>query len=190
MKAWTLYDVGDFAYGEVAEPEAPDGWTLVRMTAAGVCGSDIPRIYETGAHRHPLIPGHEFAGVVRSVGEGADKNLVGMRVGVFPLIPCGKCGPCLNDQFEMCRHYNYLGSRCDGGFAEYVVAPAKNLILLPDQVSFEEAAMLEPMAVAVHAMRKAGVSDLSQNPGEKTVAVIGLGTIGLLLVMLLKDAAA
>ncbi len=171
MKAWTLYDVGDFAYGEVAEPEAPDGWTLVRMTAAGVCGSDIPRIYETGAHRHPLIPGHEFAGVeVES----------GRRVGVFPLIPCGKCSCCQKKQYEMCENYNYLGSRCDGGFAELVAVPEWNLLELPDSVSDEQAAMLEPLAVAIH-----GVRAMDVKQGEK-VLVCGLGTIGMFYAMVLQ----
>ena len=98
---------------------------------------------------------------------------------VFPLIPCRKCIPCKNKRFEMCRHYSYLGSRSDGGFAEYVAVPVWNLIELPESVSFEQAAMMEPMAVAVHAMREADVQS------DQTVAVIGLGTIGLLLCMFL-----
>ncbi len=170
MKAWTLYDVGDFAYGEVAEPEAPDGWTLVCMTAAGVCGSDIPRIYETGAHRHPLIPGHEFAGVRVDNGH---------RVGVFPLIPCGKCECCKEMRYEMCENYDYLGSRRDGGFAEYVAVPEWNLIELPDAVSDEAAAMMEPLAVAVH-----GVRAMDIRSGEKCM-VCGLGTIGMFYAMVL-----
>jgi len=82
----------------------------------------------------------------------------------------------------MCRHYSYLGSRTNGGFAEYAAVPEENLIELPEEVSYEVAAMLEPMAVAVHAMRKSGVTK------ENTVVVYGLGTIGLLLCMFLLDA--
>lgn len=170
MKAWMLYEVGDIAYGEVAEPTVPEGWTLVRMTAAGICGSDIPRIYETGAHRHPLIPGHEFVGVRVDNGQ---------RVGVFPLIPCGKCDCCKSNKFEMCENYNYLGSRCDGGFAELVAVPEWNLIELPDKVSDEAAAMLEPLAVAIH-----GVRAMDVIPGEKCM-VCGLGTIGMFYAMVL-----
>lgn len=107
---------------------------------------------------------------------------MGKRVGIFPLIPCGNCGPCRKKRYEMCRKYGYLGSRQDGGFAEYAAVPAENLLELPDNISFEEAAMLEPMAVAVHAMRR-----LAPKP-EETVAVCGLGTIGLLLVMFLREA--
>ena len=171
MKAWTLYEVGDISYGEVAQPDVPEGWKLVQVTAAGICGSDIPRIYDTGAHRHPLIPGHEFAGV---------EVATGRRVGVFPLIPCGKCDCCKKKQYEMCKNYDYLGSRRDGGFAEYVAVPEWNLIDLPDSVSDEAAAMLEPLAVAIHGVRAMGVK-----PGEK-VLVCGLGAIGMLYAMVLQ----
>lgn len=181
MKAWVLYDVKDIRQEEIPRPlPAPDE-VLVQVKAVGICGSDIPRIYQTGAHRHPLVPGHEFSGVVVETGEHVRDDWNGKRVGVFPLIPCKKCIPCRNKQYEMCRNYNYLGSRRDGAFAEYVAVPADNLVELPPEVSFEEAAMLEPMAVAVHAMMKI-VPEAKQ-----TVAVCGLGTIGLLLVMFLRE---
>ena len=154
MKAWVLHGINEIRLETVELPALESGQALVAVKAAGICGSDIPRIYRTGAHRHPLIPGHEFSGVVESVGKETDSAWLGKRVGVFPLIPCGACGPCIKGQYEMCRNYGYLGSRRDGGFAEYVAVPAENLIELPDNVSFEEAAMLEPMAVAVHAMRR------------------------------------
>ncbi len=154
MKAWVLHGINEIRLETVELPALESGQALVAVKAAGICGSDIPRIYRTGAHRHPLIPGHEFSGVVESVGKETDSAWLGKRVGVFPLIPCGACGPCIKGQYEMCRNYGYLGSRRDGGFAEYVAVPAGNLIELPDCVSFEEAAMLEPMAVAVHAMRR------------------------------------
>ena len=152
------------------------------VKAAGICGSDIPRVYKTGTYSYPLIPGHEFSGVVEELGNGVDKQWLGKRVGIFPLIPCRKCVPCQKKQYEMCRSYSYLGSRRDGGFAEYVTVPVDNLVELPENVSFEEAAMLEPMAVAVHAMRRV------QPKALDTVAVCGLGTIGLLVVMFLKEA--
>lgn len=181
MKAWVLHGINDFRLEEVKQPVPAKGEVLVAVKAAGICGSDIPRIYQTGAHTHPLIPGHEFAGVVEQTGNDVDEKWVGKRVGVFPLIPCRECVPCRNRQYEMCRNYSYLGSRRDGGFAEYVAVPIENLMELPEQVSFEEAAMLEPMAVAVHAMRRARPEALD------TVAVCGLGTIGTLLLMFLKE---
>ena len=181
MKAWVLHNIGDCRREDVAEPVPAAGEVLVEVRAAGICGSDIPRIYRTGAHVHPLIPGHEFSGVVVKAAD-AQREWLHRRVGVFPLIPCRDCGPCRSRQYEMCRHYDYLGSRRDGGFAEYVAVPADNLIALPDTVSFAEGAMMEPMAVAVHAMRRAAPTKADR------IVVCGLGTIGLLLVMFLKEA--
>ena len=88
MKAYVLHGVGDYRYEEVSMPKAEAGNVLVKVKAVGICGSDIPRIYQTGAYSHPLIPGHEFAGEVVEVGEGVSSSWVGRRVGVFPLIPC------------------------------------------------------------------------------------------------------
>lgn len=180
MNAYVLHGPNNIRYEEVAIPSPMPGEVLVEVKACGICGSDVPRAYKTGAHVHPLIIGHEFSGVVTALGEGADEKWLNKRVGIFPLIPCKECLPCKGKQYEMCRNYSYLGSRRDGGFAEYVAVPQDNLIELPDEVSFEEAAMLEPMAVAVHAMRGIGIQKTD------SVAICGMGTIGLLLLMFLK----
>ena len=186
MKAWVLHGINDIRYEEVDKPVPGKEQVLVKVMAAGVCGSDIPRVYDTGAHSHPLIIGHEFSGVVEQAGPGAKADLNGKRVGVFPLIPCRKCGLCMKEKYEMCKSYDYLGSRSNGGFAEYALVPSDNLIELPGRVSFQEAAMLEPMSVAVHALRKAtGEFTFDKN---KRIAVCGLGTIGLLLTEFLLDA--
>lgn len=182
MKAWVLHGINELKLEEVNTPIIGGSEVLLSVKAAGICGSDIPRIFYTGTYSYPLIPGHEFAGQVVAVGAAADAGWQGKRVGVFPLIPCGDCLPCQKGQYEMCRHYSYLGSRRDGGFAEYVAVPEKNLIALPESVSFEEAAMLEPMSVAVHAMRKIAPSR------EECIVICGLGTIGLFLLMFLLEA--
>lgn len=181
MKAWVLHGVNDLRLEMVPDPVLTPDEVLIRVKAAGICGSDIPRIYQTGAHTYPLIPGHEFSGEVVKAGSKAGEKWLGKRVGIFPLIPCGICEPCRKSQYEMCRNYSYLGSRRDGGFAEYAAVPVENLIELPDEVSFQSAAMLEPMSVAVHALRR-----LAPKQSE-TVAVCGLGTIGLLMVMFLHE---
>lgn len=181
MKAWVLYDINDIRYEEVQMPEPKENEVLVAVKAVGICGSDIPRIYQNGAHKMPLIPGHEFAGQVVKVGAGVDGKWLQKRVGVFPLIPCRECIACKKVAYEMCRNYNYLGSRCNGGFAEYVSVPISNLIELPEKVSYEAAAMLEPMAVAVHAIRRVKIQETDK------VVVCGLGTIGMLLVMFLLE---
>lgn len=181
MKAWTLYEIGRILLEEKEMPPLSTGEVRVRVMASGICGSDVARIYETGAHRMPLTPGHEFSGIVEEVGPGVETNWQGKRVGIYPLLPCGTCQPCKNGMPQLCESYGYLGSRQDGGYAEYVNAPAKNLVELPDGVTFEMGAMLEPAAVALHAIRHA-------DPKKTDAAlVIGLGTIGLLATMLLKD---
>lgn len=182
MKAYVLHGIGDIRYEEIKRPVLKPGEVLIEVKAAGICGSDIPRIFETGTYSYPLIPGHEFSGVVVEAGGESRNRWLGKRAGVFPLLPCMECAPCREEHYEMCRKYSYLGSRTNGGFAEYVAVPEWNLLELPDNVSYEAAAMLEPMAVAVHAMRR---MDLSK---KDKVAVCGLGTIGLLLLLFLKEA--
>ncbi len=181
MNAWVLHEIGDIRFEEVEMPEINDNDVLVAVKAAGICGSDIPRIFETGAHNMPIIPGHEFSGQVFEIGDKVDRKWLNKRVGIFPLIPCRKCEPCKKKLYEMCRNYSYLGSRCNGGFADYCAVPADNLIELPDNVTYEQAAMLEPMSVAVHAIRRVAPKK------EDAVVVHGLGTIGLLIVMFLQD---
>lgn len=182
MKAWNLHGVNDFKYEEVKKPVPVVGEVLVAVKAVGTCGSDIPRVYENGTYSFPTIIGHEFSGVVEEIGADVEPEWKNKRVGVFPLIPCKNCVPCKNKKYEMCRKYSYIGSRRDGAFAEYVTVPAENLIELPEGVSYEEAAMFEPMAVAVHAMRRV-------NPiADDTVAICGVGTIGTLLLMFLMEA--
>lgn len=180
MKAYVLQDINKFVLSEIAKPVLKHGEVMVQVKAAGICGSDIPRIYSTGTYSYPLIPGHEFSGIVVEVGVGANKTWEGKRVGVFPLVPCMSCDFCRSKSYELCRNYSYLGSRTNGGFAEFVAVPQNNLIILPEEVSFEAAAMLEPMAVVVHAIRKIELRE------DDTVAVLGLGTIGVLLTMFLK----
>ncbi|WP_026651002.1 galactitol-1-phosphate 5-dehydrogenase [Butyrivibrio proteoclasticus] len=195
MKAQVLFGIGNLRYVSIDAPKPKEGEALVRVTTSGICGSDIARIYKTGAHNMPIVPGHEFAGVVEECQSAPD--LVGKRVCVYPLIPCKECPSCRQKNYEMCENYNYLGSRCDGGFAEYVVCPVWNLLEIPDVISDEEAAMLEPMCVATHAMKRAGLikekTTRSLFAGKKVdknarIVVCGLGTIGLLLSMFVKDA--
>ena len=175
MHAYVLHGIDDLKYEQADMPDLKPGWVLVEVMAAGICGSDIPRIFETGTYQFPTIPGHEFSGVVRNVGLSEDREWVGKRVGVFPLIPCRECENCRNEHYEMCDHYDYLGSRRNGGFAEYVAVPIWNLIELPDTVDFAEAAMLEPMAVALHAIRHLPLEH------TKSLVIYGAGPIGLMM---------
>lgn len=173
MKAYVLHEVNDLRYEDVPMPEYPKGWVLVQVKAAGICSSDIARVFTKGTYHFPTIPGHEFSGVVYSVVDEELKSWVGKRVGIFPLIPCRECPQCKQKQYEMCANYDYVGSRRDGAFAEYVAVPLWNLLPLPDEVPLEVAAMLEPLSVGLHALKKAEINQTD------SVAVIGTGMIGI-----------
>lgn len=172
MKAYVLREIGQLKYEEMSDPECPKGWAIVRVKAAGICSSDIPRIYDKGTYHFPTIPGHEFSGIVEKVADENQTKWIGKRVGIFPLIPCKRCEQCQAGHYEMCSDYDYLGSRRDGGFAEYVAVPVWNLIEIPDEISYQTAAMLEPLAVALHAVKQGMLKP------DNTVAVIGTGMIG------------
>ncbi len=184
MNAFVLHQIGDLRYEEVNVPELDQNSVLVKVKAAGICGSDIARTFKTGTYSFPLIMGHEFCGQVVQLGSQVDQKWQNKRVAVFPLIPCRKCRNCLLGKYEMCANYNYLGSRCNGAFADFALVPEWNLLEIPDEVSFEQAAMLEPTAVAVHAIRRSKIQI-----GD-TVAIYGPGTIGLILAQLARIAGA
>ena len=173
MKAYVLEGVNDLQYKETPIPEVKEGWALVQVKASGICSSDIPRIFTKGTYHFPTIPGHEFSGVVVKTGSEEDEKWIGKRTGIFPLIPCKQCEQCGKKKYELCSNYDYTGSRRDGGFAQYVAVPVWNLIEIPENVSFAEAAMFEPLAVALHAVKRSGLKE-----GE-SLAVIGTGMIGL-----------
>ena len=165
--------MNDLRYEDVPIPECPKGWVIVQVKAAGICSSDIARVFTKGTYHFPTIPGHEFSGVVYSVVDEENQSWEGKRVGVFPLIPCRECPQCKQKQYEMCANYDYLGSRRDGAFAEYVAVPLWNLLPLPNEVPLEVAAMLEPLSVGLHALKKAEIKQTD------SVAVIGTGMIGI-----------
>ncbi len=180
MKALVLEEKGVLSFQEVKTPVPQEGEALIKVQATGICGSDLPRIFGGQAYFYPLIPGHELAGVVVEVGKKEDKEWIGKRVTAYPLIPCRNCPYCEVGQYELCNNYGYLGSRQNGSFAEFVVAPVENLMSLPQGVSWEEGALSEPGAVTLHALRRA-----HPEVGDR-VAVFGLGPIGLLCGMWAK----
>lgn len=175
MYAAVLHAPNDLRYEEVPIPVLSDNDVLVQVTACGVCGSDLPRVLTTGTYHFPTIPGHEFGGVIAAVGRNVPSGFLGRRVGVIPLIPCRTCKQCEIGQFAQCEHYDFLGSRSDGGFAQYARVPKENLVFLPDSVDDVSAAMLEPISVALHAVKNAGIK------AGDNVAVFGLGAIGMFI---------
>ncbi|MCL2709046.1 MAG: galactitol-1-phosphate 5-dehydrogenase [Defluviitaleaceae bacterium] len=181
MKAAILYGDGDVRFGEWPEPKIGPGEVKIRVRAAGICGSDIPRVFRGGAHYYPIVLGHEFSGDIVEVGEGVGGFEVGDKAAGAPLLPCLACGDCLRGDYALCKNYGFIGSRQQGAFAEYVALPARNAVKIDSSVPYEHAAMLEPSTVALHGLR------LNKYAGGKTVAVLGAGTIGLFTVMWAKD---
>jgi len=177
MKALRLYAPGDLRLEEVPIPLPKPDEVLIRVLACGICGSDIPRVFKHGTYKYPLVPGHEFSGIVEKVGSETGKDWVGRHVVVYPLIPCRQCSSCYSGLYTQCLNYDYLGSRRDGGFAEYVTVPGSNIIPVPYGISGEISAITEPCAVALHAVRKAQVC-----VGD-TVLITGAGTIGILIAL-------
>lgn len=173
MRAAVLHAPGDLRYEEVPVPELGADDVLVKVHACGICGSDLPRVLTAGTYHFPTIPGHEFGGTIVRAGGKAGEDLLGKMVGVIPLIPCRKCKMCEVGEFALCEHYDFLGSRNDGGFAEYVKVPAANVLPVPDDVDKDSVAMLEPISVALHVIQNCGVGF-----GD-SVAVYGLGAIGM-----------
>jgi len=173
MKAYNLHAVNDLRYEDAPKPECPSGWVIVKVKAVGICSSDVPRVFTKGTYHFPTIPGHEFSGVVDSVVDSDNEALIGKPVGVFPLIPCRNCESCNDKHYEMCSNYDYIGSRRDGAFAEYVAVPVWNIIPLPDNIPPDVAAMMEPFAVALHAVKMGSISK------GMRVGIIGTGMIGI-----------
>jgi len=151
---------------------------LVRVEAAGICGSEVEGYTGASTVRHPpLVMGHELAGtVVRSHRDAPDQRWLGARVAVIPLVTCGRCQACATGRSNLCPDRALLSVHRAGGFARYVVVPARNLVPLPDALSYETGALLEPLACAVHSLRRAPVR-------EGRMVLIGAGPLGYLHVL-------
>ena len=173
MRAAFYNGKGQVRLDEVA-PAGPDaGEVVVQVSTCGVCGSDV-HSFLTHWPQQPYTPGHEIAGVVAAVGEGVAGLAVGDAVAVEPFVPCGECRFCLSGQYSVCPHHVFLSWSRPGGFADQLAAPARCLFPLPEGPARQYGALVEPLAVAVHALRRAPLK------GSDIVLVLGAGSIGLL----------
>jgi L-iditol 2-dehydrogenase len=179
MRALALEDRLRIAVVEVREPEPGPRDVLLEVNAAAVCGSDVHRFLR-GHREYPMILGHEAAGVIAKVGADMDAALVGRRAAVVPLVPDHTCDQCRAGRFSACTSYSFLGSRRPGSFAERLALPASNVLPVPDSMSFEAAALIEPATVARHTL------DLGRFERGQTALVLGAGSIGLMLVQWLR----
>jgi len=181
MKVAKYYGKDDIRIEEMPVSEISAGEVLVRVMASGICGSDVMHWYRAG--RGPVVLGHEIAGVIEAVGEGVTKYKKGDRVSASHHVPCNVCHYCLNDHHTVCdtlRKTNFF----PGGFSEYLKLPAINVergvYLLPEEMSYEEATFIEPLACVYRGQRTAGVKK------GLSVLVIGSGISGLLHIQLAK----
>ena len=160
MKALVLEEYKRFAYEDVPAPEPGPGEVLVAVKACGICGSDVHGMDgSTGRRRPPIIMGHEAAGTIARVGTGVSGWETGDRVTFDSTIYCGQCEFCRRGLINLCDRRRVLGVSCedyrrDGAFAEFVAVPQHILYRLPDGLTFEQAALVEPFAIAMHAVRR------------------------------------
>ncbi|MCB4767558.1 alcohol dehydrogenase catalytic domain-containing protein [Ancylobacter sp. Lp-2] len=181
MKAVRLHGAGDLRVEEVPAPGAPEpGWVRLKVTAAGICGSDIHN-FRTGQwiSRAPSIAGHELAGVVTEIGAGVTGFATGDTVVADSRFWCGDCAACRDGRHHLCERLGFIGEACNGGFAQEIVLPARLLLAVAPEVDPAVAAMAEPLAVALHAVKR-----LRPQPGEP-VLVLGCGPIGGLAALVL-----
>jgi 2-desacetyl-2-hydroxyethyl bacteriochlorophyllide A dehydrogenase len=186
MRAIVLDRPGSFRVAQVPDPAPGPGQIVVKVEACGVCGTDI-HIFdgEFPPTPYPITPGHEFAGIVAAVSPDVTLSLsVGDRVAVDPSLFCGYCRRCRAGRDNLCENWAAIGDTTDGAFAEYVAVPAVNAYRLPPHLDGQQGAMAEPLACAVHGLRRLG------GVFGDSVVLTGAGTMGLLLLQLLVHAGA
>lgn len=181
MRAVQLPRPHEVRIGELPAPVPGEGQVVVAVEACGVCGTDL---HIADGHfaptPYPIVPGHEFSGTVAEVGPQATSGVrVGARVAVDPSLFCGHCRECRSGRGNLCANWGAIGDTVDGAFAQRVLVPAANVYELPEHVSFEQGALVEPLSCAVHGVRR-----LAVEAGESAL-VLGAGTMGQLLVQLL-----
>ncbi|MTI62008.1 MAG: galactitol-1-phosphate 5-dehydrogenase [Firmicutes bacterium] len=181
MKAAVLHGKRDLRYEEISRPEINEHEVLIRVRATGICGSDLPRVLGDASHYYPNVFGHEFAGEIAERGRNVRGDFKkGDRVTAAPLKPCHQCESCLRGDFALCNNYSFIGSREFGTWAEYVKVPEVNLVKLPEGVSYVQGAFLEPITVALHGLFLMDFKPMT------SVAITGMGTIGLLTLQAAK----
>lgn len=197
MKALRWHGLRDLRVEQIEEPKALPGKVKIKVEWCGICGSDlheytagpifIPKdtLHPLTNEKAPIVMGHEFSGQIVEVGEGVTKFKAGDRVVVEPVYACGKCDTCKQGYYNLCPQMGFQGlAGGGGGFSEYVVSDEHMVHKIPDTVSFEQGALVEPAAVALYAVRQSKLK-----AGDKAV-VFGAGPIGLLIIEALRAAGA
>ena len=181
MLQQVMTEPGKIIFREIEKPQPKAGEVLVKIMNIGVCGSDI-HVYH-GKHpftKYPVTQGHEVSGLVEALGEGVDQFTIGQKVTIQPQVVCGECYPCRHGKYNLCEKLKVMGFQTTGTASEYFAVDAKKVTPLPEDMTLEEGAMIEPLAVAVHAVRRAGDVE------GKDICVLGAGPIGNLTAQVAK----
>ena len=176
-----MTEPGKIEFRQIPVPEIADDQILVKIMYIGVCGSDI-HVYH-GKHpftKYPVTQGHEVSGEIVALGKGVKGFSVGQRVTIEPQVVCGKCYPCRHGKYNLCEELKVMGFQTTGTASSYFAAPAERVTPIPQTMDFKDGAMIEPLAVAVHAVRRMG------NVSGLNVCVIGAGPIGNLVAQVAK----
>jgi 2-desacetyl-2-hydroxyethyl bacteriochlorophyllide A dehydrogenase len=184
MRAVVIDRPGKLAVREVPDPVPGGSEVVIGVRACGICGTDLHIVAgEFPPTPYPIIPGHEFAGEIVARGAGVGGELAeGMLVAVDPSLFCGACGMCRSGRGNLCERWNAIGDTVNGAFAEFVAVPAANVYPLPGHIDARQGALVEPLACAVHGLRRLGPV------AQCSAVVFGAGPMGLLLLQLLRSA--
>ncbi len=180
MKAVVIRRPGELELTEMPVPEPPEGFARIRVKAAAICATDLEVIDGRIEANYPIVPGHEWSGIVDAVGSEEDRGWLGKRVIGSNDVVCLKCDACRSGNWRYCDHFEEIGFRRNGSYAEYVIVPAYDLYEISDHLPFENAALCEPLGVALGTFAKtgAGLGD--------TCVIIGAGSIGLSMLAVAK----
>lgn len=173
MKSVVIEKPGVMVFKDSPIPEIPEGFVRVKVKAAAVCATDLEVIDGNIPANYPLIPGHEWSGIVEAVGEGVDSSWIGERVVGSNDVVCLKCEACRKGEWRYCKSFEEIGFKRNGAYSEYIVVPAYGLCHLPENISFSHAALCEPVGVALGTMKK------SHAKLGDTCMIMGAGSIGL-----------
>ena len=182
MRQAIMISPGEIEFRDIPKPEKPGtGEVLLKIQRIGVCGSDIHVFHgEHPATPYPVVQGHEYSAVVAAVGEKVSAVKPGMKATAWPQLVCGVCGPCLRGQYNACQELKVQGFQAPGVAQDYFVVPEERIIPIPDSMSFDQGALVEPAAVGAHSTgRTTGIEG-------KNVVVSGAGTIGNLVAQFAK----
>jgi len=180
MKAVVIEKPGVVVMKEVPVPVPQPGFARVKVAAAAVCATDLEVLTGRIPANYPLTPGHEWSGVVDAVGSSEDEHWIGKRVIGSNDVVCLKCDACRSGNWRYCKDFEEIGFKRDGAYAEYIIVPAYGLCELADHVSFEEAALCEPLGVALGTLEKANAKF------AETCLIVGAGSIGLCMLAVAK----